>query len=291
MEWGSQGFSMKLEACDGRAPQNAALDESGDIDAIFDALSHWPFDRVELVATSDIPPRFLDRICKFAVPYDIAFAEPIDSPGWPPASGAAERSAGSRWRRAIASADRVTGVDALSRAFCRKFAGGLENPSDLPAAATRARVPTAPQLLAVVYPFQTADSLSLLLALSAKARRLDASMIVLGSTPCDEKLRADGIFVTGPTDPDERPRLLDIFGADRLLLPYRREGFWALECLLEEQMRAASYFDWSGAGFRLQDDDLALDASWSDDAAAEAIMTWLGAPQCSGRAAAVREVA
>jgi hypothetical protein len=272
VETSARGFRMRLEAFDGGAPQNVILDETDDVRTIYDVLRRCPFDRVELVATSDIPPLLRDRLCDVAHAFDMVIAEPIGDGG----------------ETAIARADRVSGIDALSNAYCERLARKRLKPPTAPSAP---RIPVAPSLLAIVYPFQTADSLSLLQTLSARARADDLPMIVLGSTPFDDKLRADGMFVTGPTPPEESLQLLGIYGADRLLLPYRREGFWALESLLEKQPRPAAYFDWSQTGFRLQDADLALDVSLSDQAASEAIMTWIGAHQRDTRASIVREVA
>jgi GT2 family glycosyltransferase len=272
VETGARGLRIRLTAFDGAAPQNVVLREDDGIDAMFCALRRWPSDRIELVVTPDIPPLLRDRLGAFAQPLDLVIAAA-------PASS---------WRPILAGADRAFGIDALSDAFCRKREAARLDAASL--AATPSKL-GPPALLTIVYPYQTADSLRLLLKLSAKARRSGLPMILLGSTPCDEKLRAEGIFVTGPAQPEERLRLIEIYGADRLLLPYRREAFWALAPLLEERHRAAAYFDWSETGFRLRDVDLALDAAASDEAAAQAIMTWIGVSQDSAPPSVLREVA
>lgn len=259
-------FNIRMRASDVAVPQNDFYECGNDSEAVAQALSFWPTDSIELIATPRLPTVLLEALANSPVPLDLLVAGAI-----PHGQVNAPFDATHAWRAVLAKAKKLIGLDPLGEAYCKARQETLALAERQNAAPSfDAEVP----LMAVIHPFETAASLKVLLALAAEAHGRGFQIVVLGATSCDERLIASGLFVTGPA-PCEIEWLAEAYRPHAYFLPYRDEAFWALDALKRSFPAPSAFFDWSDGAFSAGQADLPLDRRGSDAEVARRLTDWL----------------
>ena len=239
----ASGLRVRLRAADGSAPQNVdVLCETGE--ALAAVANAWPHDRIEWI----VAPGAQALPCGAGGAPSLACDALVAGPA-----------------ASLEHFDRVLGADALAAAWCGAA------PPDAPRAASR---PERGEALAIVLPFETAETLALLMDLARRLRDEGRTAVLFGSTRIDERLIANGLFATGPIAAPEIARVLDVYRIGRYFLPLRDGGFWAVEMFARVGPAPIAFFDWSGTGFRLHAQDLPLDPARPRAAVLEDLFDW-----------------
>jgi GT2 family glycosyltransferase len=262
------------------APQSAfvPIDEAGE--AAISFLQRWRSDRVELFVDGEDVDFVGRAICRRFESVDLVVAGPAPFAAiFDFLEGVTFQQREAR-RTAVSPRHRQCWpMDGMSRAYLGRV---IHPHSSLSLSAAPAKRPSAAGSLrpdeprfAVILPYETAASLSLLLKLSSSARRHGLRAVVWGATVADHRILADGHFVTGVIAASDCERSAGAYGVDAYVLLYRDGGFWALEQAQEARPAPAAYFDWSQAGLRKRPDDLPIELSACDDEAVVVIVDWL----------------
>ncbi len=246
----ANGLRLRLKAADFSAPQNVnVLCDTGAARAA--EVEAWPHDRVEWIVAPGAPEVPRDAAGARCLACDALVAGPAPS---------------------LAGFGRVVAADALAAAW---RAAEVAAPGEEP-------FPARGKTLAILLPYETAESQALIAALACRLWDEKRGAVLFGSTMIDERLIANGLFATGPFADSDMQRLLDTYQIGKYFMPVRDGGFWAVERFAEIMPAPVAFFDWSGVGFRRHAQDLPLDAGRPDSAILDDLLRWAfeaGAPR------------
>ncbi len=113
-------------------------------------------------------------------------------------------------------------------------------------------------------PYETPETLRLMLAIGRDIARWRSDVFILGQTSIDDKLIAKGLFVTGAIPANEIGRVAKQYRIGRYFLPYRLSAHWALENYRDLHPAPAAYFNWAPASFPCESQDLSLNPGFCD---------------------------
>ena len=82
------------------------------------------------------------------------------------------------------------------------------------------------------------------------------------------------VYIAGALN-EEESATVSLYGAGKLLSPYRTQGFGRLDALAGLTGAPKAYFDWSFGALARETNDLALDPRLCNERAARAIARWL----------------
>ena len=194
-----------------------------------------------------------------------------------PVGGVAERV--QRLIELVRSCDEIVASDAMASAFVMRHLAGLPIVSEAaPAASPRlaAAALGRTSVLGVLLPHPTGDADRLIAALARRLRREGAgSLVVFGRCLDDCAMMAVGnVYIAGALN-EEESATVSLYGAGKLLSPYRTQGFGRLDALAGLTGAPKAYFDWSFGALARDTNDLALDPRLCNERAARAIARWL----------------
>jgi hypothetical protein len=242
---------MSLRGRGDASPQNATVGPTREEDAVAEALSAWPCDRVEFFYAPDAPKLVATALSRDRRPRDLVLAAPPRGPiPWPPC-------------------ERVIAFDAMTARACESLGIAAQHSHRAAPLGQGGGVE-----LAVLHPFETASSRRFLAACARALSARGRTALLIGACSAEERLIAEGLLATGPVRREDWPRLLRLYAPRRYLSPYRGEGFWALEAARALAPAAAAFFDATRSGFRPRADDLPLDVDVDDSEVAESLLDW-----------------
>ena len=288
------GWKAALRASDDASPQSLSLPVDENIENFLLMVARRPSDRVELTGLAELPASLCERIFDVIGPLDLLVVEAIWRQTFEAAPGPCAEThestpcapcrpvrnvsvpspVANRWRLASAKAEAAIGLDSMSGAAC-----GAPAPVKRPVSSPRRpRDIDDPQNLpglGVVMPYETPETLRLMLAMSEGVARWRNHVFILGQTSIDDRLIAKGLFVTGAIHANEIGKVARQYRIGRYFLPYRLSGHWALENYRELHPAPAAYFNWAPASFACDTNDLALNPSFCDRKVASSLCNWM----------------
>ena len=285
------------------------LNTAGDRAALCDYLSSGKPNRIEIVDPAQVPFALLDLLLTLKLPIDLLIADAglacargtllrddgtvCDAIGSESACERCLHRSGAspemtidiwrrRWRDIAIQADRILAPSAHAREFARLLIDRpvteLVQPRQIFKWEQRDRKAAGENRVGFVVTGVTAADHRLICDL-ARAIRLthpELSIVVVGSTLDDLGLMKIGsVFVTGPVELEQIPRVVDHYGLAALFVATRRPQFGhPLTDGLAGSELPTAFFDWSFGAFPGKPSDLSLDPRATIEALAAALTGW-----------------